>query len=149
MSRHHNGGQNHNIRIADRTFENGAKCKYLGTRVINQNLIQEEITRRINSGNACYHSVPNLLSSCLLSKNVKIIIYKSIILAVVFYGLETCPVTLREENRLRVFENRVLRRIFGPKGDEEIGGWRKLYKELHNLYGSPSIVRMIKSRWMK
>jgi hypothetical protein len=79
--------------------------------VTNQNLIQEEIKRRLNSGNACYHSVQSLLSSRLLSRNVKIRIYKMIILPVVLYGCETRSLTLREEHRLRVFENRVLRRI--------------------------------------
>jgi hypothetical protein len=71
-------------------------------------------------------------------------------LPVVLYGCETWSLTLREERRLRVFENRVLRRIFGPKRDEVIGGWRKLRnEELHNLYCSPSIIRMIKSRRMR
>jgi hypothetical protein len=65
----------------------------------------------------------------LLSKNIKIRIYKTVILPVVLYGCETWPLTLREEHRLRVFENRVLRRIFGPKRDEVTGGWRKLYNE--------------------
>ena len=73
--------------------------------------------RRLKSGNACYHSVQNLLSSILLSKNLKIKIYRTIILPVVLYGCETLSLTLREEHRLRVFENRVLRRIFGPKRD--------------------------------
>jgi hypothetical protein len=69
---------------------------------------------------------------------------------VVLYGCETWSLTLREEYRLRVFENRVLRRIFRPKRDEVTGGWRKLhYKELHNLYSSPSIIRIIKSRRMR
>jgi hypothetical protein len=80
--------------------------RYLGTTIKNQNLIQEEIKRRLNSGNACYHSVKNLLSSRLLSKNLKIRIYKTIILPVVLYGCETWSLTLREEHRLRVFENR-------------------------------------------
>jgi hypothetical protein len=72
---------------------------------------------------------------------------KTIILPVVLYGCETCSLTLREERRLRVFENRVLRKIFGPHWDEVIGGWRKLHdNELHNLYCSPSIIRIIKSR---
>jgi hypothetical protein len=89
------------------------------------------------------------LSSRLLTKNLKIRIYEIIILPVVLYGCETWSLTLREEHRLRVFENRVLRRIFGPKGDEMTGGWRKLHnEELHNLYPSPSIIRMIKSRRM-
>jgi hypothetical protein len=87
----------------------------LGTTVTNQNLIQEEIKKRLNSGNACYHSVQKLLSSRLLSKNVKIKIYKTIILLVVLHWCETLSLTLREEHNLRVFDNRVLRRIFGPK----------------------------------
>jgi hypothetical protein len=87
----------------------------LGPTITNQNLIQEEIKRRLNSGNACHHSVQNLLSSRLLPKNIKIRIYKIIILPVVVYGCETWSLTLMEEHRLRVFENRVLRRIFGPK----------------------------------
>jgi hypothetical protein len=96
----------------------------MGTTVTNPNLVQKEIKRRLNSGNACYHSVQNLLSSRLLSKNLKIRIYKTIILPVVLYGFETWSLTLREEHRLRVFENRVLRRIFGPKRDVT-GEWRK------------------------
>jgi hypothetical protein len=81
----------------------------------------------------------------LLSKNLKIRIYKTIILPVVLYGCETWCLTLREEHRLRVFENRMLRRIFGPKSDKVTGEWRKLHnKELHDLYSSPSIIRIIK-----
>jgi hypothetical protein len=80
-------------------------------------LIQEEIKRRLNSGNACYYSVQNLLSSRLLSKTVKITIYETIILPVVL--------TLKEKHKLRVFENRVLKRIFGPKRDEVTGKLEK------------------------
>jgi hypothetical protein len=88
------------------------------------------------------------LCSHLLCKNVKIRIYKIIILPVVLYGCETWSLTLREEHRLRVFENRLLRRIFGPK-KYEMTGWRKLHnEELHNLYSSPSIIRVIKSKRM-
>jgi hypothetical protein len=72
-------------------------------------------------------------------------IYKTIILPVVLYGCETWSLTLREEHRLRVFDNRVLKRIFGPKRDEVTGNWRKLHNELHNLYSSPSIIRVFKS----
>jgi hypothetical protein len=68
---------------------------------------------------------------------------KSIILPVVLYGYETWSQTLREEHRLRMFVNRVLRRIFGQKRDEVTGGWRKLHEELHSLYSLPSIIRMI------
>jgi hypothetical protein len=74
-------------------------------------------------------------------------VYKTIILPVVLYGCETWSLTLNEERRLRVFENRVLRRIFGPKGEEVAGGWRWPHNDvLHNLYASPNIVRVIKSR---
>jgi hypothetical protein len=89
------------------------------------------------------------LSSRLISKNLKIKIYKTVILPVVLYGCETWSLSLREEHRLRVFENRVLRKIFGPKRDED-GSWIKLHNdELHSLYSSPHIVRVIKSRRMK
>jgi hypothetical protein len=90
------------------------------------------------------------LLSRLLSRNVKVKIYKTIILPVVLYGCETLSLTLREERRLRVFENRVLRRIFGPKRDEVTGEWRKLHnEELHILYSSPDIIRQVKSRRMR
>ena len=101
--------------------------KYWGTNLTNQNSIQEEIKSRLQSGNACYYSVQNILSSSLLSKNLKISIYRTIILPVVLYGFETWSLTLREEHRLWVFENRVLRRVFGPKRDEVTGEWRKLH----------------------
>jgi hypothetical protein len=83
-----------------------------------------------------------------LSKNLKIRIYNTVILSVVPYGCETWPLTLREEHRLGMFENRVLRR-FGPKRDEVTGEWRMLHnEELHDLYSSPSIVKIIKARIM-
>jgi hypothetical protein len=85
-----------------------------------------------------------------LSRNLKVKIYKTIILQVVLNGCETWSLTLREEPRLRVFENMALRRIFGPKRDEVTGEWRKLHSgELHNLYSSPDIIRQIKSRRMR
>jgi hypothetical protein len=137
------------MKTANRSFENVSQFKYLGKTVTKQNLIQDEIKRRLDSSNACYHSVQNLLSSCLLSKTIKIRIYRTIILPVVLYGFETWSLTLREEHKLRVFENRVLRRIFGLKRDEVIREWRKLYnEELRNLHTSPSMITMIKSKRM-
>jgi ribosomal protein S2 len=105
---HKKAGRKHGIKIANRSFENVAKFKYLGTTLTDQNRIHTEIKSRLNSGNACYHSVQSLLSSRLLSRNVEVNIYKTIILPVVLYGCETWSLTLREEHRLRVFENRVL-----------------------------------------
>jgi hypothetical protein len=101
-----------------------AKFKYLGTTLTDKNYMNKEMKSRLNSGNACYHSVQCLLSSCLLSRNVQLTYTK----AVVLHGCETWPLTLREEYILWVFENRVLRRIFGPKRDEVTGEWRKFNK---------------------
>jgi hypothetical protein len=116
---------------------------YLGTTLTNQNSIQEEIKRRLKAGNACYHSVQNTVSSSLLSKNMKIKIHRTIILPVVLYACETWSLTLKEERGLRVFENRTLRRTFGPKRDEITGEWRKLHEE---MYSSPYIIRASNSR---
>jgi hypothetical protein len=116
-----------------------SQFKYLGTTVTNQNLIQEEIKRRLSSGNACYRSVQSLLSSRLFSKNLKRRLYTTIILPVILHGCENWSLSLREEYRLRVFENKVLSRIFRPKRDKVTGGWRKLHnEEIHDLYSSPS-----------
>jgi hypothetical protein len=113
------------VKIDNSSIERVEEFKYLETTSTDQNFIQEEIKSRLKSGNTCYHSVQNLLSSSLLSKNLKIKIYKTIILPVVLYGCEIWSLTLREERRLRVFKNRVLRRIFGPKKDEVNKGVEK------------------------
>ena len=121
--------------------------KYFDIILTNQNSIQVEIKRRLKSGKACYYSVQNLLSSSLLSKNLKIKMCRTIILPTVFYGCETWSLTMREKCRVRVFENRVLRRIFVPKRDEVTGKWRRLHNEdLYDLYSSSNIVRVMKSR---
>ena len=92
----------------------------------------------------------NLLSSRLLSKNLKIKLYRTIIPPVVLYGCETLSLISREERRLRVFENRVLRRVFGSKRDEVTGEWRKLdNEERRDLYSLRNIVRVVKSRRMR
>ncbi|KAJ4435398.1 hypothetical protein ANN_18013 [Periplaneta americana] len=106
MSRDENIIRNGNIKIGNLSFEEVEKFKYLGATVTNINDIREEIKRRINMGNACYYSLEKLLSSSLLSKNVKVRIYKTVILPIVLYGCETWTLTLREEHRLRVFENK-------------------------------------------
>jgi hypothetical protein len=107
MSRSQKVGQKRSIKIANRSFEYVAKFKYLGTTLTDQSHMHEEIKSRLNLGNACYHSVESLLSSRLLSRKLKVKIYKTIILHVILYGCETCSLTLREEHRLRMFENRV------------------------------------------
>jgi hypothetical protein len=149
MSHNPNSEQNQNIRTANESFESVVTFKYLGTTLTNENDIHDEIESRLNLGNACYYSVQNLLPYCLILRNLKIKIYKTVILPVVQYGCKTWSLTLREEHRLRVFENRMLRRIFGPKR-EEGGSWRKLHNdELHSLYSSPNIVRVIKGRRLR
>ncbi|KAJ4442231.1 hypothetical protein ANN_12097 [Periplaneta americana] len=150
MSRDENIVRNGNIKIGNLSFEQVEKFKYLGATVTNINDTREEIIHRINRGNACYYSVEKLLSSNLLSKNLKVRIYKTVILPVVLYGCETWTLTLREEHRLRVFENKMLRKIFGAKRDEVTGEWKKLHNtELHALYSSPDIIRNTKSRCLR
>jgi len=134
------------LSIDNSTFERVEEFKYLGATLTNQNFIAEEIEVR----------------KCLLSfgaesfvfqvaiENLKIKIYRTIILPIVFYGCETWSLTLREERKLRVFENMVLRRIFEPRSDEVTGEWRRLHDEKPNdFYSSPNIVRVIKSRRMR
>ena len=123
MSRDQNAGRSHSMKIDDGSFEWVEEFKYLATTLTNPNSIQEEIKSRLKSGNACYHSVQNLLSSSLPSKNLKIKIYRTIILPVV---------------------------LFLSKRDEATREWTKLHNEkLNDLYSSPNIVRVVKSRRMR
>jgi hypothetical protein len=150
MSRDQNARQNRNIKVDNKSFERVEQFKYIGTTRIKQNSIQEAIKTRLKLGNTCYHFVQDFLSSSLLSKNTKIKIHRFIILPDVLYGCETWSLTLREEHRLTVFENRVLQRIFGPKRDGVTGEWRRLHNEgLNDLYSSPNIIRVIKSGRMR
>ena len=150
MSRDQNGGRSHNIKIDNTSsLERVEEFKYLGIILTFQNSIQEEIKSRLKSGDACYHSVQNLLSSSLLSKNIQTKRYRTLILPVVLYGCEIWSLTSRKERGLRVFENRVLRRIFGPKG--VIGEWRKLYNEelndVYSLHNTNQVVESGRMRW--
>ena len=149
-SRQQNIVQNQNMVIESSSFEKVEKFKYLGVTITNMNGIREEITRKINMGNACYYSLEKIFLSHVLSKKLKVNTYKTIILPVVFYGCETLSLTLREEHRLRVFENKVLRKIFGAKRDEITREWRKLHNaELHAYFSSPNIIRDLKSRRLR
>ena len=130
MSRDQNARRSHNIKIDNSSFERMEEFKYLGTTSTNQNSVQEEIKSRLKSVNVFHNSAQNLLSSSLVSTNIKIKIYRTIILPVVVYGCETWSLTLKEESRLRATANRVLKRIFGPKRDEVTREWRKLVFEV-------------------
>jgi hypothetical protein len=121
MSRDRNAGWGHSVKIDNNYIERVEEFKYLGVTLTGQNSIQEEIKSRLKLGNTCYHSVQNLLSSRLLSKNLKIKIYRTIILPVVLYGCETWSPTLREECKLRV-----LRRVFGSKEGRGDRGMQKV-----------------------
>jgi hypothetical protein len=108
----------HSIKVANRSFEDVGKFRYLGTTLADENCMHEEIKISLNSGDACHHPIQSLLSSRLLSRNMKVKTYKTIILPVVLYLHKNWSLRLSDKHRLRVSENRVLRRIFGPKRDE-------------------------------
>jgi len=122
--------------------------RYVATTLTNQNSIQEDSKEQTEVKERLLSFGAASLSSSLLSKNIKIKIYRTVVLPFVFfYGCETWSITLREGRRLRLFENSVLRRIFGGKRDEVAGEWRKLHnKELNGLYCSPNVVWVIRSR---
>jgi hypothetical protein len=103
------GIKSHNIKVANKSFENVAEVRCLGMTMTNQNCICGEVKNRLNSGNSCCVEVENIVSSCPLSTNIKITVYKTNFIWL-FYVDETCSITLREEQRLNVFVNRVLRR---------------------------------------
>jgi len=147
MPEDQNAGQNNNIKTDNKFFESVGTVGYFGANLSSQNSIQEEIKSSLNSGNAFHHSAQNLLSSSLLSNSTKVEKYRTINLPVVLYECESWSLTQREEHRLRMSENRVLGRIFGPQGNEVRGEWRTLHEEeLNDVHSSPNIVRVIKSR---
>jgi hypothetical protein len=129
VSRDQRAGRNHSVKIDINSFEGVEEFKCLGTTLTNQNSIQKETKSRWKSEHACYNLVHNLLSSSLISRNLKTKICRTINLSVVLYGCETWSLILREEHRLKLFENRVLRRIFGPRRDEVTEEWRKLHNK--------------------
>jgi hypothetical protein len=136
-----NADQIHKPKTGNKPLESLAKFKHLETNLTKQNCIYEEIKARLNKWNTCHHSALNLLPSHLLSKDVKIKIYRPIILHVVLYGCKTWSLTFREELKLRVFENTLQWRIYGHKRNVITGEWRRRHNdELHDLYSSTNIV---------
>jgi hypothetical protein len=125
MSRDQNAGRSHSIHTENGSFERVNQFQYLETTLTNQCSLEEEIKRRLKSGNVCFHSVQNLFSSSSLRRNIKFKVYRIIKLPVVCYGCETLSLTLR----LRVFENWLLRRIFGPKRDIVTDEWRQVHND--------------------
>jgi len=150
MSRDQNARGSHNVKIYFNSLERVEEFKYLETTLTNQNSVQEEIKSRLKSGNSCYYSIQNILSSSVPSKNLKTKIYSAIISSVVLYGCETWSLTLRKERRLMVFENRALRRISGPKRNEVTVEWKKLHTdEFSDLYCPQNIIWVMKSRRLR
>ena len=128
------------------TIKRTETYKYLGTIFNCSNIIREEIQARINSGNKIYYALQHLLISNALSRNTKITIYKTLIRPIVLYGSETWSTTKRDEALLQTFENKVLRRIFGPIRDTQSGEWkRRSNKDIHDLFKSPLITGIMKA----
>lgn len=139
-----------NITMDDYNFERVKKFKYLGTTLTENTDGTEEINCRIQAGNRCLYAVQDLLKSKLTSRRSKISVYKTIIRPVVMYGCETWTLTVTNEERLRVFERKVLRKIYGPIVDPATGQYRiRTNKELEDLYGDSNIIREIKSKRLK
>ena len=128
--------------------------RYLGATLKIQSSIREEIKSRQKSGNACYNSEQNLLSSSFVSKNINIRIYRTIILPVVLCGCETWSLPLRKQRKVKEFDRRVLIKECGPveeKDEEKVTRqWRELHEEeLYDLYSSPNVIPEMKSRRLR
>ena len=134
------------MQIDNMTIKRTETYKYLGTIFNCSNIIREEIQARINSGNKIYYALQHLLKSNALSRNTKITIYKTLIRPIVLYGSETWSTTKRDNALLQTFENKVLRRIFGPIRDTQSGEWkRRSNKDIHDLFKSPLITGIMKA----
>jgi len=132
-------------RVKSKIFRNDSNKAKLHSRRYEKQIL-------LNSLNACYNTVQNLLSCRNLFKNLKIRIYikKTVTLPVILYEYETWSFTPRVEHRLKLFQNKVLRRIFGPKIEEAVGSWIRLHnEELHNLHASPNTIWVTKLRMMR
>ena len=136
-----------NFSIEDYNFERARQFKYLGTNISENNEITEEINNRIQAGNRCLFALQGLMKSRELSRKTKIHIYNTIIKPIVIYGCETWTLTAANEERLKIFERRVLRRIFGPTREETTGQYRiKTNQELKELYASGNIINKVKAK---
>lgn len=136
-----------NITIGNHNFERVKEFKYLGTTITEDNVGSEEINNRIQAGNRCLYALQDLIRSKELTRLTKINLYITVIRPVVMYGSETWTMTVANEERLRIWERKVLRKIYGPTRDDETGTWRrKSNKELEELFGVTNIIKEIKSR---
>jgi hypothetical protein len=134
------------VYVGNKSFEKLEQFTHLGTTLTNQNSGHEGIKSRLKLGNASYPLAQNLLSFMLLSKNIKTVVYRTVIFLVVLYGCVAWSLTQRVEHMLRVFENRMLKKIFGPKGDRVLGEWGRLHNEgLGDICSTTSIIWVTKS----
>ncbi|KAE9521507.1 hypothetical protein AGLY_018106 [Aphis glycines] len=135
------------LKVGPYRFKNVPQFKYLGSMITQSNNMEYEILKRIQMGNKCYYAMDNLFKSRILSKTLKLQIYTTLIKCIVLYGAQCWTVRKSDESKLRVFERKILRRIYEPCRDLQTGEWRKRHnEELHHLYNRPYIVKEIKRR---
>jgi hypothetical protein len=147
-----NTSQNTGFIVDEMNFRNVSSVKYLGTNINSKNKTNEEIKARIHAGNRSYYALQSLISSKILSHRIKIEIYKTCIRPIVLYGAEAWNTTIRDENILQSFENKILRKIFGPTWDNSICQWRRRHnREIHENFKTTLIVnemRATRLRWL-